>query len=278
MPGRAGIRTISVMDIHDLRRIGARLLDAVPALFRARGKAIASGVGAAGDKTYPIDSFAEKIVIEGLKELGEPITVVSEERGILEIRGGGRRVLIDPIDGSRNAVAGIPFFCTSIAVADGDSLGDVSLAYVVNLVNRDEFWAERGGGAFLNGERLISHADDILSLVSYEAPSPSRDIPAIMPLLAASRKARCLGATALDLAYLAAGAISVFVTPSPSRSFDFSAGWLLVREAGGIVTNTRGEEIADVPLGLKRISPILAAGNAALHSKALALLAAGSRG
>jgi myo-inositol-1(or 4)-monophosphatase len=263
------------MNIDHLKEIGGRLLREIAASRYAPGRKSAIGVGAAGDKTFPVDRLAEEIIVAGLKALKEPLTIVSEEMGVLELRGGGPVVLIDPIDGSKNAVAGIPYYCTSIAVADGHTLEDVRLSYIINLSNGEEFWAEAGSGAYLRDRRIHTQEDDILSLIAYEAPVPGKDIPAIIPLLARSRKTRCLGATALDLAYLASGAASVFVTSSLSRSFDFAGGWLLVTEAGGIITNTSGEPIEKVKLDLGKSSSLLAAGNPALHRKALELLAKG---
>lgn len=260
------------MNIDDLRAIGRTLLKEIPAASYAPARKDFVGTGAAGDKTFAIDILAEEIVLGGLKALQEPLTIISEEMGIIELQGGGTRVVVDPVDGSKNAVAGIPFFCTSIAVSDGDTLGKVRLSYVINLSNGDEFWAEAGSGAYLNGIRLQTQADDLLYLVSYEAQVPAKDIPAIMPLLSQARKTRCLGATALDLAYLACGASSVFVTPARSRSFDFAGGWLLAKEAGGIITNISGEDIENVSLDLKKSSSLLAAGNKGLHKKALELL------
>jgi myo-inositol-1(or 4)-monophosphatase len=232
----------------------------------------ALGVGAAGDKTFPIDRIAEEIILSELEASGLPLSVVSEEYGLKELHGGGRKVLIDPIDGSKNALSGIPFYCTSIAIAEGDTIGSVSIAYVINLINGDEFRAEKGRGAFLNNEQILSQKADEFYLVAYEAQSPGKDIPRIMPLLAGSRKARCLGATALDLAYLAYGAVSVFVSPSPSRSFDFAGGWLLAKEAGGVFTDMDGNAIEDIAIGLKKSAPLLASGNQRLHDRALALL------
>lgn len=249
----------------------------IPAARNAPTRKDVVGTGAAGDKTFAIDLLAEEIVLAGLKALQEPLTILSEEMGIMELQGGGALVLVDPVDGSKNAIAGIPFFCTSIAVSDGDILGKVRLSYVINLSNGDEFWAEAGSGAYLNGRRLQTQDNDLLSLVSYEAQVPAKDIPAIMPLLSQSRKTRCLGATALDLAYLAGGASSVFVTPSRSRSFDFAGGWLLAKEAGAIITNISGEDIEKVSLDLKKSSSLLAAGNKSLHKKALELLSKGGK-
>jgi len=231
--------------------------------------------GAGGDASHPVDIKAEKIILEGLEASGEPFDVISEEAGMLSLNGGGGRVvIIDPVDGSRNAVAGIPFYCTSIAVAEGPRLEDVRLAYVLNLASGDEFWARAGGGAFLNGKPAATQADDIFRLVEFDAHVPGRDMPVLMPLLSEARKARCLGSTALALSYLAAGSASLFTVPTRSRSFDFAAGWLLVKEAGGLFTDIEGNDPGHIELGLSHISTILASANAALHEKALRLLGA----
>lgn len=255
-----------------LREIGKRLLKEIRPLSPEAGGEEALPKGAAGDTTHPIDRKAEDIILEGLKASGKPLTAISEEAGYVELNGGGKKVLIDPVDGSRNAVAGIPFYCTSIAVADGGRLGDVGLAYVVNLANGDEFWARKGEGAFQNAKKVATQRDDVLRLAAFDAHVPGRDVPGIMPLLSKARKARCFGATALALSYLAAGGISVFAVPSLSRSFDFAAGWLLVREAGGVFTDIEGAELGGIELGLKHVASILASANAEIHEKALGLL------
>jgi myo-inositol-1(or 4)-monophosphatase len=260
------------MDVGTLRKIGKRLLKEIPLVRQIPFTAEAIGVGASGDKTFPIDKRAEEIVISGLDDSGEALTVISEEAGINDIRGGGKKALVDPIDGSKNAISGIPFYCTSIAIADGNTIGDIEIAYVVNLISGDEFWAEKGKGAFLKNKRIFTQQDEIFYLTAYEAQSPSTDIPEIIPLLSKSRKTRCLGATALDLAYLALGAVSIFVTPSLSRSFDFAGGWLLTREAGGIFTDIKGDSIETLEISLKKSSSLLASGNKKLHEKALRFL------
>lgn len=260
------------MEIEILRAIGKRLLKETPLLKQKALVQTAIGIGAAGDKTYPIDKIAEDIILSILDESGEALTIISEEIGKKDIKGGGKKILIDPIDGSRNAISGIPFYCTSIAVVGGNTVGDIELAYVVNLINGDEFWAEKGKGAFLNGERMNTQKDDKFYLIAYEAQSPREDIPRIIPLLSESRKTRCLGATALDLSYLAYGAISIFVTPSLSRTFDFASGWLLVMEAGGIFTDMKGNPIDTIEVSLKKSTSLLVSGNERLHEKALRLL------
>lgn len=263
---------VIIMDIRILQNIREKLLRR---MSEARSKPFsqkALGVGAAGDKTFPIDKIAEEIIISELESSRLPLSLISEEYGHKEINGGGRKVLIDPIDGSKNAIAGIPFYCTSLAVAEGDTIGSISTAYVVNLINGDEFLAEKGKGAFLNKERISTQEDDKFSLIAYEAQVPGRDIPLVIPLLSKAYKTRCLGAIALDLAYLSQGAVSVLVNPSLSRSFDFAGGWLLVKEAGGVFTDTKGESLEEIELGLEKSAPLLASGNQRLHDRALALL------
>jgi len=258
------------MKIEQLRAIGKRLLEKVPLVKKDKKSLL--GTGASGDKTYHIDKVAEDIIISGLEKSGEALTIISEEIGTKDIRGGGKKVLIDPIDGSRNAVSGIPFYSASIAFADGDSVGGMTLAYIINLINGDEFWAEKGKGAFLNGQKIRTQQDSVFYLIAYEAQAPYKDISRIIPLLSESRKTRCFGSTALDLAYLASGAISVFVSPSPSRCFDFAGGWLLVEEAGGIFTDLGGQSIDSLEVSLKKSTTLLVSGNECLHEKALRLL------
>jgi myo-inositol-1(or 4)-monophosphatase len=166
----------------------------------------------------------------------------------------------------------VPFFGTSIAVAGEEEVGSIRLGYVLNLVNGDEFWAEKGGGAFLNGQRIRTPEDDVLKLVAFEAQSPQTELRKLLPLLEAARKTRCFGAIALDLAYLAGGSISVLANSAPSRSFDYAAGYLLVKEAGGIFTDFSGSPIEGEKLSLKRGASLLASGNRALHERALRLL------
>ncbi|MHB8883006.1 MAG: inositol monophosphatase family protein [Thermodesulfovibrionales bacterium] len=260
------------MQIKDLQNIGSRLYQEMSRIAQSDEIRVSSGIGAGGDMTFGIDRIAEEIIIGGLKDLNIPLTIISEEAGVVALHSGGPKVIIDPVDGSKNAISGIPFYCTSIAVSDGETLGDLRLAYILNLLTGDEFSAVKGKGAFLNGRQIFTQKGGELSLTAYEAQAPGHDIPAALPLLGRSRKTRCFGSTALDLAHLAAGAVSLFICPSPSRSFDFAGGWLLVREAGGVMTDTKGRSIEGVALGLERSVALLAAGNQELHDRALKLL------
>jgi len=260
------------MDISNLRAIGKRLRQEIPPLIWRLCGSPSLGRGASGDKTYPIDKMAEEIIFEEIEKLKEPFTIVSEEYGFKDIRGGGPRLLIDPIDGSKNALSGIPFFSTSIAIVEDNTIEYSSIGYIINLINGDEFWAIRGSGSFFNGRPIKTQQDDELLVIAYEAQTPRIDIPKIMPLLSLFRRTRCLGSTALDMALLAQGAISMFITPVPSRSFDFVAGYLLIKEAGGIVTDMKGRRLDGIQIGVKKVSPLLASANERLHRKALKAL------
>lgn len=261
------------MTITDLRKIGKRLRQEIPPLVEKLRGSSPIGKGASGDLTYPLDRRAEEIIFEELEKLNKPLSIVSEEYGFKDIKGGGPRLLIDPIDGSKNALSGIPFFSTSIALIEGETVEHTSIGYVINLINGDEFWAIKGGGSFFNRMPIKTQQNEEFYVIAYEAQTPKIDIPKILPLLSLFRRVRCFGSTAIDMSLLAKGAISMFITPAPSRSFDFAAGYLLIKEAGGIITDLKGKKIDGTPVGVEKASPLLASGNKKMHRKALELLA-----
>ncbi len=260
------------MNITNLRTIGKRLKNEIAPLAQKLRGSSPIGQGAGGDLTYPIDKIAEEIVFEEIEKLNESVTLVSEEYGFKDLKGGGTKLLIDPVDGSKNALSGLPLFSTSIAVIEGETIKHTSMGYVINLINGDEFWAVKDGGSFFNGRPVKTQQDEEFNVIVYETQTPKIDIPKIIPLLSLFQRTRCLGSTALDMALLARGTVSMFITPAPSRSFDFAAGYLLVREAGGIITDLYGKKIDKTPVGLEKASPLLASGNEKLHRKALEVL------
>ena len=155
--GRRALRSLSPDDwLAVARRAAAAARDAVLGYAAGAERAVQTGRGEGGDMALVIDRAAEDAVFAELEAFGAPVTAVSEERGEAELNGGGEvRVVIDPVDGSLNAKRGLPFACVSIAVgerrADGrrrGRRGDRARAPA------REWWALRGGGAFLDGERL----------------------------------------------------------------------------------------------------------------------------
>lgn len=264
--------------LNAFREMGRRVRSEMDELFRGTGAGRALGKGAGGDTTLVLDKRAEDAILSVLDDShksGGEFTFISEEMGEKDFGGSGLIILADPIDGSNNAKYGLPFYATALAMARGRRLSDVTLGYIINLGTGDEFWAIKGEGAYKNGIKIKTSDRVELGMINIEASMPKRDMPAAMALLAASRKVRLLGATALDLAYLASGCTDAVLIPTPSRSFDYAAGWLIVREAGGVVTDTVGNPLDGTPLGLGRTSPILGAANKALHEKALKALGGG---
>ena len=262
--------------VEELRKTGKKLLEIIPRVAGSADASVKLRRGASGDQTFYIDEMAEKIVVEAIEKIsqnGISFTLISEECGIKRFGTENNiKILLDPIDGSNNAKRGVPYYATSIAILDGERLRDILVGYVVDLSSNKEYWAIRGEGAWCNGERIICRSSDEFDMVAFEASVPAKDIERLMPLLKSSRKVRCLGAIALDLALMGAGAIDVTAIATPSRSFDYAAGMLILKEAGGIITDIEGGEIGDISAGLERTEPLIASANKVLHQNALKLI------
>lgn len=257
------------------KTIGKQMRAGITEFLGREGGKVALGKGAGGDRTFPVDKWAEDIIIAELEHVhrqGELFTLISEEAGVRRFGDGKKIVLVDPIDGSNNAKNGVPFFATAIALLNGDKLSDLAVGYVINLAVEDEFWAVRGQGAYKNGLPIRTPETDAITIVAYEASNPAKDIPRIFPLIAQAKRTRCFGSTALDLCYLASGAISVFATATASRPFDYAAGMLILEEAHGVITDLKGTSLDHITVGLDRTVPILASKNDATQVKALNLL------
>ncbi len=257
------------------KRIGMSMRGGLSGILAREGGKIPLGQGAGGDKTFPVDKWAEDIIVAAAEKAyagGERFTLISEELGIRKFGDGEKTLLVDPIDGSNNAKSGIPFFSASLALLNGDTLSSLAVGYVINLAVGDEFWAVRGLGAYKNGVPIRTSAAEGLVIAAYEASSPAHDLPKILPILTRARRTRCYGSTALDLAYLASGAISLFVTGTPSRAFDYAAGMLILEEADGVITDLEGVSLDHITAGLDRTVPLLASANERLHVSALNLL------
>jgi myo-inositol-1(or 4)-monophosphatase len=194
-----------------------------------------AGRGEGGDMTLAIDRAVEDAVLAELEGFGVGATVVTEERGQLQIAGGGPAVVVvDPIDGSLNAKRGLRPYSLSIAVAAGGTMADVAFGYVADLSSEDEWWAERGAGAFFGGERLALADDADLEILGVESARPELVAGAGEALeRTGARRMRMIGSIALSLCHVAAGRFDALVSLRPCRSVDAAAGQLLVREAGG---------------------------------------------
>ena len=200
--------------------------------------AATGGRGEGGDRTLVIDTVAEDAIFSELEKIGVGLTAVSEERGHVPIAGGGPvHVVIDPIDGSRNAKRGMPLHAVSIAVAENDTMGGVQFGYVKDLGSGEEWWAELGAGACLDGTQLPKLPDDgELELLALEMIRPQHVLSTAEALAATgAARLRAIGSVALSLCFVAAGRFDGLVTLAACRSVDAAAGQLIVREAGGAI-------------------------------------------
>jgi myo-inositol-1(or 4)-monophosphatase len=220
------------------------------------------GRGEGGDITAALDEAAERVV---LRHFDRPdVRIVSEEIGI---RGGGAlTVCIDPIDGSQNAERGIPYFALCVAVAEGDTMDDVVFGFVHDFGSGEEWTAVRGGGAFLNGEPLGGRPKDAIEFLSIEATRAELVLSGLAKLAPLTDRVRIMGAQAITFCHLAAGRTDAVISLKPSRSVDFAASQLLVRERGFSILAVDGPELGTIPLDLKARSRICAAGRLELAS------------
>jgi myo-inositol-1(or 4)-monophosphatase len=248
------------------------------------------GAGVGGDDTTAIDAAVERAVVARLDAAGGSFTLVSEELGVRrpESESNSQRatdsdsdfqpgretwVVLDPIDGSINAKRGLPFFSLSVAVADGGTMDNVRLGYVYDFATGDEWTAERGDGAKLNGEPLTGEAPkdriEILSLEATRTDLVARHTP---PLVGLVHRLRVFGSLALSLCHLADGRVDAVCSLKPARSVDIAAAQLLVRERGYAIELPDDPPFGGAPLDLEGRSRVVAAGTTELCARVAAAL------
>ncbi|MCL5257215.1 MAG: inositol monophosphatase [Chloroflexi bacterium] len=188
------------------------------------------------------DLAAEKAAIDIIRGKFPSHAILSEEAGSLA--GSGEYTwVIDPIDGTANFTSGIPFYCVAIAAMRGP---EVVAAAVIDPMRQETFTAERGSGAFSNGERIqVSGAsrwqDVVLGYdLGYSDERASQTFGIAGFLRPKVRNLRTLGSAVLGLAYVATGRFEAYVHSSLAP-WDLAAGWLLAEEAGGVVTDLTGQ-------------------------------------
>jgi myo-inositol-1(or 4)-monophosphatase len=227
------------------------------------------GDGVGGDDTTAIDEAAERAVVARLEATGAAFTLVSEELGEKQVRGGGPPwLVVDPIDGSLNAKRGLPHFALSIAVADGPAMRDVRFGFVHDFGWNEEWTATAGEGARLDGAALgRQRPKDEIEILSFEATLTSSVAEQAASMVGLAYRIRILGSLALSLCQLAAGRLDGVVSLKPIRSVDVAAAQLLVREQGLAVELVDQPPFLDAPLDLVSRSRIAAAGTPELCRK-----------
>ena len=190
------------------------------------------------------DRGAEERLVSGLGALLPGAAFLTEEDTV-DNQEGDLRWIIDPLDGTTNFLHQLPCFSVSIAL---EMAGQLALG-IVYEINRDEcFYAWEGGGAFLNGHNITVSRPSQLADSLLATGFPYHDYDWIKPyfevletFMRGSRGIRRLGSAAVDLAYVAAGRFDAFFE-ARLNPWDVAGGAVLVREAGGIVTDFRGHD------------------------------------
>jgi myo-inositol-1(or 4)-monophosphatase len=227
-----------------------------------------------GNFVTTADHRAEQILRTELTKARPGYSFLGEEGGKVEGPDKTHTWIVDPLDGTSNFMHGIPQFAVSIAL---ERDGTIVAGVIYNPANDDLFTSERGKGAFLNDQRLrvagrkrLADAIVACGLPHYgrgDLVLARKELAAVQEKVAGLRR---FGAAALDLAWIAAGRFDAYWERDLS-SWDMAAGILLVREAGGFITDLGG---ADAMFAKGQII----AGNETMHRELLALLKTAAKG
>lgn len=198
-----------------------------------------------GDFVSKADREAERSIREDLMEARPTYGFVGEEGSMIEGADPTRRWIVDPLDGTTNFLHGLPHWAVSIAL---EHKGEIVAGVVFDAAKDEMFWAEKGGGAWMNESRLrVSGRRQMIECIFATGvpfagrgslPATLQDLARLMPVCAGVRR---WGAAALDLAYVAAGRYDGYWERG-INAWDVAAGVILVREAGGMVSGLREGE------------------------------------
>jgi len=263
------------LSIDFLKQVALDIYKVVNPLLGTREAAKKLNKGAGGDISMHLDIVAENAIIESLEKKNVPLLLISEEIGEKyigdeeEAKKGQIKLIVDPLDGSNNAVRGVPYCSVSIAYAVGDRMNDIVKGVVLNLNTKDIYWAEKGKGAFLNGTKIHVSDLDISQKCLFELNltmnNLMKNLQDLSPIIRKFYRIRILGSSALTLCQIANGSMEAFINLRKSnRLVDVAAGMLIVKEAGGKLFSLEGTEI-DQELSIDVKFPFIAS-NAKLES------------
>lgn len=266
-------------------------------------------MGADGTPSKLIDLVAEDEVIEVLLRSKRPVILISEEIGTIKINYSADEYIdveslrnvqtqnseppedfykssqepqiifvVDPLDGTSNAVKKIPAFGISVAVAEYipgtnlPSLSDVKMGFVKNFATGDFYESIEGRESSLNGKRIFPSVQDNLNQSSLGAFIYGTKFSQVNNICKIIRRMRILGSVALELSYVGNGAYDAFMDLRGNlRIVDIAAAKLIVEEAGGIVTDQEGKSLSGL-LNVNSRTSIIAAGNKNLHQEIMEIM------
>jgi myo-inositol-1(or 4)-monophosphatase len=222
------------------------------------------------DLVTEADLLAEEKILEILRGSFPEDTILSEEKGIQRSQSE-RTWLVDPLDGTTNFAHGFPFFAVSIAL---EVAGEGVLGVVFNPYTKEHFHATVGEGAFLNGRPLqvskIHNMGDALLATGFPYTihqDPNPIVEDLKKMVVIAQGVRRPGSAAIDLCYLAAGMVDGFWEKG-LKPWDTAAGTVIVREAGGIITDYEGKPYSPY-------ADSIIAANPFIHPSMLAVLRPG---
>ena len=235
-------------------------------------------VGAGGDRSKKIDLAAEKALIDCLNRHEISCTLVSEEAGTKKIgkEDSEYYVVTDPVDGTTNAVHGLPFCAHVVAVAKGPHLKNVETAIVSDIVHDITYTAQKNKGAFKNGKPIcpskVTNIEDAVIGLDLNTIKIDEFVPKLKGLFSKGKHFRHFGANAQEICYVADGSTDAFVDiRGKLRVTDMVASFLIMQEAGGIIVTPQGNEL-NVPLEATQRVSFVAAANKTLHESVMKAL------
>ena len=248
-----------------LHRLGLAVERVARDSARSPHRADVVAMGASGTPTEEVDRLAERAILRALDDEGIDWNVVSEEVGTVD-RGGTKTVVIDPIDGTANAVRNLPFFTVSLALGATD-LGGIELGLVRDLNRGTTYWAARGEGAFRDGRPIRTRAwpgRGEVVFVNLGRAASARSTA----LGGRSRRVRSLGCASLEMILVAEGGADAYVFENADesknlRATDIAAAYRILLEAGGGASDAAGGSLERFPLGVVRRTTVLAWGDPA---------------
>jgi myo-inositol-1(or 4)-monophosphatase len=234
-----------------------------------------------GDKTKAFDYKTEEIVLDYFnKHLPFPVKVLTEERGEVLLGSGSPEytLILDPVDGSDNFTRRLgmtSFSVAAIPMGDTLTIDNVQYGLVGHLFLDKVFTAEKGKGAYCNDEKIRTSRETDLrkSLLSAYILGKKQDyLERVYPLLRHITNLRCFGTAAYELCQVAAGGLESYIdVRNLCTSENFMAAAMMIQEAGGIVSDERGEKLMPIPQ-LDYGYNIIASGNRELHDTILKYL------
>jgi len=267
------------LDLSFLKLVASEVHRKIQPLIGTSEAELFMGVGAGGDKTRYIDMVAENTVFSMLEANSLSCTVISEERGVTRLGQDASYVylIVDSLDGTSNALRGVPFFATSLALSEEPRLSSVHAGLVLDLCHERYFWAEKGKGAKQDGEVLktseTGEVEDAFIGLDLSLQREQTLKERLAGLVSRTRHVRHFGANALEICYVASGKLDAFINIDRGlRVTDMAAAYLILREAGGLIHDEKGNTLDAPTTNPAERVPFVAAANSQIMQKIMTAL------